>query len=148
MKAEPSNANRSPITNRRLIAEKVVMRAEFLAPADKALLVAVFERGITAAEFARAVGKRPETMRRRVQRLVERLGSSPYQFVMRQLKNWPPTQRKVGESVFLRGLSQRQASKQLGMPLHGVRREVERIQSIYEHHQQQQLQNSLWKDNK
>lgn len=146
MRAEPTKTNKRPLTNRRLIAEQVVMRAEYLAPADKALLQAVFERGITAGEFARAIGKRPQTMRRRVQRLVERLGSSPYQFVMRQLKDWPPMQRKVGESVFLRGLSQREASQQLGMPIHGVRREVERIQSIYDNHQQQQ--NALWIDNK
>ena len=147
MRAEPSIAYKRPLTNHRLIAKKVVMRAEFLAPADKALLEAVFERGINAGEFAGAIDKNgPETMRRRVQRLVERLGSSPYQFVMRQLKDWPPMQRKVGESVFLRGLSQREASQQLGMPIHGVRREVERIQSIYDNHQQQQ--NALWIDNK
>ena len=137
MRAEPSKANKRPLLNRRSIAEKVVMRAEFLDSTDRALLQAVFDRGITAAEIARAIGERPETMRRRVQRLVERLGSNPYQFVMRQLKNWPPCQQKVGESVFLRGLSHREASQQLGMSLHRVRREVERIRSLYDNQQRQ-----------
>lgn len=135
MRSEPSKANKRPLLNRRLIAEKVVMRAEFLDSADRALLQAVFDRGITAAEIARAIGERPETMQRRVQRLVERLGSNPYQFVMQQLKDWPPCQQRVGESVFLRGLSHREASQHLGISLHRVRREVERIRSLYDNQQ-------------
>ena len=57
MRSEPSKANKRPLLNRRLIAEKVVMRAEFLDSADRALLQAVFDRGITAAEIARAIGE-------------------------------------------------------------------------------------------
>lgn len=138
MRSEPSKANKKPLLNRRMIAEKVVMRAEFLDSADRALLQAVFDRGITPAEIARAIGERPEIMQRRVQKLVERLGSSPYQFVMRQIKDWPPCQQRVGESVFLRGLSHREASQHLGMSLHRVRREVERIRSLYDNHQRQE----------
>ena len=137
MRAEPSKANKQALSNRRLIAEKVVMRAEFLDSADRALLQAVFDRGMTAAEIARATGEKPQSMRRRVQRLVERLGSNPYQFVMRQKKDWPPCQQKVGESVFLRGLSHRETSQLLGISLHSVRREVERIRSLYDNHQRQ-----------
>ncbi len=137
MRAEPSIANKQPLSNHRMMAEKVVMRAVFLDSADRALLQAVYDKGITAAEFARAMGERPEAMRRRVQRLVERLGSNPYQFVMRQLNDWPPCQRRVAESVFLKGLSHREASQQLGISLHKVRRQVERIQSLYDNHQRQ-----------
>ena len=141
MRAEPSKVNQRPLTNRRLIAENLIIRAEFLDSADRALLQAVFDRGVTAAEIARAIGERPEALRRRIQRLVVRLGSDPYQFVMRQLSQWPSCQRKVGESVFLRGLSQREASQHLGMSLHRVRREVERIRGLYDNHQH--LQNSI-----
>ena len=137
MRTEPSKANKKPLLNRRMIAEKVVMRAEFLDSTDRALLEAVFDKGITAAEIARTIGERPANMRRRVRKLVERLGSNPYQFVMRQLENWPPCQRRVGESVFLKGLSHREASQQLGMSLHKVRLEVERIRSLYDNQQRQ-----------
>lgn len=137
MRAEASTPRKNPLVNHRLIAEKVVLRAAFLDSADQALLQAVFDRGVTAAEFARAMGERPRAMRRRVQRLVERLGSNPYQFVMRQIKDWPPCQQRVAESVFLKGLSHREASQHLGMSLHKVRREVDRIQSLYDNHQRQ-----------
>ena len=72
-------------------------------------------------------------MRRRVQRLVERIGSASFQFVMRNCDGWPSSRRQVGESIILRGSTQRRAAVQLGLSLHQVRQEIERIRALYEY---------------
>ena len=118
---------------RRDAAERLLDYADYLGGADRALLRAIFDRGLTAAEFARAMDQPPRSVRQRVQRLVERVGSARFQFVMRNRYAWSTARRQVAESIFLRGLTQRRASALLGLSLHQVRQEVERIRTLYEY---------------
>ncbi len=113
-------------------AEKLLDYADFLESADRALLRAIFDRGLSATEFARAMGQPPRRVRQRVQRLVQRLGSTPFQFVLRNRYAWSAARRQVAESIFLRGLTQRRAAAQLGLSLHQVRQEIERVRALYE----------------
>ncbi len=112
-------------------AERLLSYADLLDRADRALLLAIFDRGLSAAEFARAMDQPPRTVRQRVQRLVERIGSARFQFVIRNRYGWPTARRQVGQAVFLRGLTQRRAAAQLGLSLHQVRQEIERIRTLY-----------------
>ena len=114
-------------------AERLLDYADYLGGADRALLRAIFDRGLTAAEFARAMKQPPRTVRQRVQRLVELVGSGRFQFVMRNRYAWTRARRQVAESIFLRRLTQRRTAARLGLSLHQVRQEVERIQTLYEY---------------
>lgn len=102
-------------------SEGLVTYAEHLDPADRALVVSVFERGLSAAELARATGRDPRHVRRRLKRLIARMASRPFQFVLRHRANWSLNQRRVAEAVVLRGRTQREAAAELGLTLHQVR---------------------------
>jgi DNA-directed RNA polymerase specialized sigma24 family protein len=101
--------------------------AEHLAASDRALLRGIYDRGMTAAELARVLGRRPRGVQRRIQRLVERIGSPKYTFIVRNSRRWPKVRRRIAEMVFLQGRSQREAAETLGLGVHHVRREVDRI---------------------
>ena len=101
--------------------EGLLTYAEHLDSADRALVEAVFERGASAAGLARAMSRDPRHVRRRLKRLINRMSSRMFQFVLRQRMHWTPNQRRVAEAVVLRGLTQRQAASELGLTLHQVR---------------------------
>ncbi len=121
------------IQARRASAERLLDYANHLDASDRALLRAVFDRGLTSTDLAEVIGQEPRAVRRRVQRLVERIGSASFQFVMRNCDGWPSSRRRVGESIILRGSTQRRAAVQLGLSLHQVRQEIERIRALYEY---------------
>ena len=136
MTTEAIAGPQTQIQARRASAERLLDYADHLDGSDRALLRAVFDRGLTAADLARVIGQEPRAVRRRVQRLVERIGSASFQFVMRTCDGWPSSRRRVGESIILRGSTQRGAAVQLGLSLHQVRREIERIRALYEYQNQ------------
>ena len=133
MTTEAVAGRQTQIQARRVSAERLLDYADHLEGSDRALLRAVFDRGLTSTDLARVIGEEPRAVRRRVQRLVERIGSASFQFVMRNCEGWPSSRRRVGESIVLRGSTQRQAAVQLGLSLHQVRREMEHIQALYEY---------------
>lgn len=117
-------------SDRREIAEMIVDRARFLEAGDRALIRAIYERGLTVADLAKAHGASERTLQRRVRRLIQRLASPEFQAVLRQRMGWPVLQRRVAERVFLRGQSLRAAALELGVSLYQVRLEVQRIRII------------------
>jgi DNA-directed RNA polymerase specialized sigma24 family protein len=112
------------------MAECLLDLADHLPSSDRALLRGIYDRGMTAADLARVAGQRPHTVRQRVQRLVERIGSPGFIFVLRSSRRWPQVRRNVGELVFLQGYSQRAAATTLGLSLHRVRQEVDHIRLL------------------
>ena len=133
MTTEAIAGPKARIQARRASAERLLDYADHLDGSDRALLRAVFDRGLTSTDLARVIGQEPRAVRRRVQRLVERIGSASFQFVMRNRDGWPLSRRQVGESNILRGSTQRRAAMQLGLSLHQVRSEIERIRALYEY---------------
>ena len=133
MTTEAIAGPKARIQARRASAERLLDYADHLDGSDRALLRAVFDRGLTSTDLARVIGQEPRAVRRRVQRLVERIGSASFQFVMRNCDGWPSSRRQVGESIILRGSTQRRAAVQLGLSLHQVRQEIERIRALYEY---------------
>jgi DNA-directed RNA polymerase specialized sigma24 family protein len=110
--------------------ERLLDLADYLAAPDRALLRGIYDRGMTPAELAQVLGRRPRGIRGRVQRLVERIGSPRFTFIVRNSSRWPKSRRRIAEMVFLQGRSQREAAETLGLGLHRVRREVDRIRLL------------------
>ena len=120
------------LDRRRNDSERLVQLAEHLAPSDRALVCSIYKRGLTASELAQAIGTRPRTVRERVQRLVQRLNSPTFLYVLHRRHTWPLRRRRIAEAVFLRGECQRGVAAQMQVTVHVVRREAERIRAIAE----------------
>lgn len=128
--ASPSGTRAEEPLHRRGVVERLLDRADYLTASDRALLRGIYDRGMDAAEVARVMGSRPRGVRQRVQRLIEHVNSPGFSFILRAGRRWPHTRRRVGELIFLQGLTQRDAAARLGISLHHVRREVERIRAL------------------
>jgi DNA-binding transcriptional regulator LsrR (DeoR family) len=94
------------------------------------LLRSVYDRGMSASELAQAVGVRPRTVRRRVRRLVQRVSSPAFTFIVRAEHAWPHRRRLIGHLFFLQGRTQRAVAARLGMSVHQVRREIDHIRGL------------------
>lgn len=116
----------------RLSIDHILEHARHLAAGDRALIEGVYLRGMSAAELARAAGKEPGTVRKRLARVVRRMSSPIFRFVVRHKSQWPPERAAIADAVILRGLSQRTAAMTLGLGVHRVRRELDGIRALLE----------------
>lgn len=130
------------VEQRRALAERLLRMSEHMTNRDRMLLRSIYDRGLSASELARAVGVHPRTVRRRVQRLVERAASPVFTYVLREREGWPSTMRRVAELVFLEGCSQREAAKRLSVSLHQVRQVTVRVQVLQEQAEQHSVRSS------
>jgi DNA-directed RNA polymerase specialized sigma24 family protein len=117
---------------RREAVDVLLDRANHLAPADRALVRSVLEAGARPADLALVANRGSQAIRRRLRRLLERLRSESFACVLRDGERWPPQRRAVAQAVMLRGQSQRQAAATLGLSVHSVRRELDRIRTLCE----------------
>lgn len=115
---------------RREMVDVIVARSSVLAPADAALVQSVYGDGRSIASVAVLLGCDERKVRRRVKRLVARLGSAPFLYVLSHRHTWPSSRRRVAEACFLRGLSIRQAADELKLTYHAVRRQVEAVGAL------------------
>ncbi len=120
----------SPGPTSREAAERIVALADGLSRPDRALLEAIYERGLSAAECARMAGRDVRWMQRRVKRLLTRLADPRYAFVYARHRHWPTFRRRVARAIFLEGRSRRRTARELGVSLHRVRREADRVAAM------------------
>lgn len=132
MRHEPSHLVTEFRAGQRFHVDRIVELASHLPPGDRALITSVYERGMCPAEVARTAGKPARTIRRKVQRLVKRISSPEFTFVLHSRHRWPHSTRKIAEAIILRGEPQRHAAARLNVTLHRVRRELERIRAVAE----------------
>lgn len=121
----------------RELTEAVLSGSKYLDEQDRALLEAVYERGIPASHLARLRDEPARTVRRRVRKLAERIASPAFNFVLLHKDAWTPTRRRVAERCVLGGVSMRAAAEQLGTSLHNVRKEMNAINALIDLHEQQ-----------
>ena len=112
--------------------ERVARYAEHLNLADRALLKSIYERGIAPATLAQASQCSRKQIYQRVRRALERINSPMFEFILRHRLQWPEFRRMVAEGFFIRGEKQRDLALRLGMSLYHVRKEVERVRTIFE----------------
>jgi DNA-directed RNA polymerase specialized sigma24 family protein len=103
---------------------------ELLGENDRALLEAIYRRGLSAADLARAIRTRPRTIQNRLRRLTCRVNSPIFRLVAGRCDALPPLRREVGERIVLRGESQRTVAAQLGVSLHRVRQELTGLRAL------------------
>jgi DNA-directed RNA polymerase specialized sigma24 family protein len=117
---------------RRHQAEQVVARAAFLPPADRLLIELYLDQGRTLKDIAASCGVPPRVMSRRMRKLILRLASDRYAFVVRHMETWPLSRRRVAVAMVLHGLSIRESAQVLSMSLYVVRRHHENIATLFE----------------
>lgn len=103
-------------------ADAILRRAGRLLAEDRVLLGMVFGDGRSAASVARLMGMSGKRVRARVRRLLARIDSPLFRYVMENAERWPEAQRVVGIALFVEGRSIRGAACHLGMSYYTVRR--------------------------
>ncbi len=102
-------------------AEGVLARASGLLPVDRALLESVLEDGRSVASVAALMGEPAWRVRRRVHRLLDRIGSALFAFVAVRGGAMPADQRRVAMACFVEGRTIREAARVLGLSFHRAR---------------------------
>lgn len=148
----PATGDPRPVggrASRRSYAELLVERSAWLPPIDRALVEAVFGEGLSVAAYVRrsvdrgtpvvpaagdpdAVGAESlcRSARRRLQRIVQRLTSDRFAFVVARRNTWSATRRRVAMACGVHGLSLREAARHLGVSLHTVRRHMQAVDAL------------------
>lgn len=118
--------------HRRELVDELTGRAAWLSRSDQWLIDAVFREGRHVAEVAAVRGELPRKLRRHVRRLVRRLRSDKFKFVVSQSRQWPSQRRRIARLCIVEGKSQREVASQLRLTLHAVRRHCEVVHALYE----------------
>lgn len=132
LRPAPYGAKRPAATLPQASIDVILQHGRHLAAPDRALIESVYLRGLSAAELARALGREPVVVRRRLARIIRRMSTPAFRFVARNKNGWPLERAAIAEAVILRGLSQRAAAKALGVGVHRVRREIDRVSALVE----------------
>lgn len=112
------------------MAEIVADHAQWALPDDRAIIWAIYRDGLTAQQVAHLRSESPRLLRARVRRIVARLVSDQFRFVLRKRDGWPQLRRAVGGACVLQGRSMRDAAGFLHLSLHQVRREMGVIRAL------------------
>lgn len=135
-----SGSNTGPDLRRRTRrdhAELLTQRAAWISAPDRELVEAVYREGHSVASYVRAhrgLGFERWTersARRRLRRLVERLASPRFAFVIAARSSWPTTRRRVAMAVVVQGQTLRDTARTLGLSLHAVRRHIDAVDALY-----------------
>jgi len=116
--------------DRRRDAERLVQRAAWLRPDERALIEAVFGEGRSCTDLAKLMGATPEVVRRRVRRAAKRAGSDLFGFVASRRDTWPAELSRVATKCALEGATLRGAAADLGVSLHVVRRHWDAVRAM------------------
>lgn len=133
MRAQPIQRDAAQVQHQRDAADAIAAAAAYLDPSDKALLEGIYDRGMTPTALARAAGVKPAAIRARVQRLIQRINSPAFRYVLQHRANWPRQRRMIADAVFLRGWGQRSAAADAQVSVHRVRQEIDRIRTVVEY---------------
>ncbi len=141
---EPASPTRGPVDRSgravrcdrldhgRALVDSILHRSEWLGPGDRQLLRSIYADGHPLAQLAPMLRTGERSLRRRVEKLLERLNSRRFAFVAVRHERWPQTRRRVAASMVLQGLSMRETADRMGMSLYGVRRHYEAINALFE----------------
>jgi len=114
----------------RSVAEVLLMRASHLSTPDRALVECVLGGQQSVAQIARSVGAPIRPMRSRLRRIIARLGSPEFLFVVRSRDAWSPLRQRVADLCFVRGFTVYEAAEELRVSRYSVRRHRESILAL------------------
>jgi hypothetical protein len=117
------------LRKRRPVCDEAVLagRAELLDRADRDLLLGVWVHRGSVELMAHLAGCHPQTIRRRVRKLLERIESPAFLSAARALSLLPARQAQIARLHFCQNRSLRQIARECGLSLHEVRRQVHEI---------------------
>lgn len=131
------HASATPDLRRRMVRERVealLERSGLLSPEDQWLLGQHLGSGRSMASIAREMGRSADRVRGRVRRLVARVESEAYAFVLErgeaQNSGWDAEARAIARACIGRGMSMRGAARELGVSVHVVRARMLEIQAM------------------
>lgn len=111
-------------------SSRLIRRAHWLDPDDRELILAVFDRGQSAASIANISESSPRLVRKRIKQLIARLNDPRVAYVVAHHRQWGRTRQAVGRGLFIRGQSMREVSDRLGVSLHCVRKHRDAIEAM------------------
>lgn len=114
------------------LSDLVRDRAAGLDPRDRDLLTSVYVRGVRLSEAARLASRPAKALSRRLRRLLARIATPEYAYVMAHREAWPASRRRVATAVFVEGRGLRDAARILGLSLHLVRRHAAAVRDLVE----------------
>jgi hypothetical protein len=122
----------SRVEDGRAFAESVLRRCEWLTPGDRQLLRSIYADGNPIARLAPMLRTGERALRRRIERLLDRVNSRRFAYVAVRHTHWPTVRRHIAASMVLQGRSLRQTATAMGMSLYSVRRHYEAINALFE----------------
>lgn len=109
-----------------------VAAAAWLEADEAALVRAIFDQGVTLADAARLAGTSTRTTSARLRRIVRRITSPKFLYVLRHRATWPAARARVGMVCIVNGRSAREAARRLSISMHQARRELALIGALFD----------------
>ena len=116
--------------NLRLDPEQLVRLAEALPRHEQKLIEGRFADGLTYRDLARKHRTDPRRMRRKIDKLAQRMTQPEFRFTLLHAGQLPPTLRKTAKLLFLQGQSMRDTARATGHTLHRIRTDRTTLQTL------------------
>ena len=105
-------------------AERLLLLARELPPADRLLLEQSLAYRTPLRILAAHTGRHTSTLARRILRLLSRLRTPAFAFLAAHHDLLPPATRRTAQLIIFEGRSQRQTARITGQSLHTIRRQI------------------------
>ncbi len=111
-------------------AERLLERAAHLEKTDRLLIEQVYRNGMSITDAACISGDDPRKVQRRITKLLKRMDSDRFVFVLGHWELLPVSIRKTVELVVLQGHSLRRAARLSRVSLYQVRQHLRTLESL------------------
>lgn len=114
----------------RLDPEQLVRLAEALPRHERKLIEGRYADGLTYRDLARLHHTDARRIRRRIDKLAQRMTQPEFRFTLLHARRLPPALRKTAKLLFLQGRSMRDTATATGHTLHQVRTDRNTLQTL------------------
>lgn len=101
--------------------DEVTLWADFRADTDRAVLHSIFLHNMQIRSIAAAGRTSADTLRKRIRRLLQRITSTEFQFIAKNLAVLPPPTKAIAQLCILQGFSISEAAAKLRLTPNYVR---------------------------
>lgn len=115
---------------RRREIEDLLELADHLDQRDRLLVQQVYQYGVSLAALAQLTGRSPKAVRGRIRKLMQRMRSPVFGYVVLQGEALPARTRQVAQEVVVRCRSLRATAAYLGLSLHAVREQMAAVRAL------------------
>ena len=123
-------ASRGKLRTRRDLMEDVLRRSIHLDDADRMLLDQVLRRDVPTRELAQLGGPTCRALQYRVRTLIHRLQDVEVIYILKQHRHWSMELRAVALGLWVRGHTQEQTARAMGISLHRLRQHVHTVRGM------------------